>query len=315
MKLLLILTVLFAVGCTMGPNRQGYQTLASEKMESPFFYIPPLNQKDFKDRTWILLAESKTKSWFYDPYSLIGDEDGVLSFAAYIAPREKNNLPAFNATIVGPYLQKLDCFSNNQWSETLFTKDLLAQRPLVGDAKPANGSGWVKIKPRTAMAYVHSRLCGRKFIDDQNVNYFLYQDGTLPAPVAKKAPLEVFDAKVSKQIVSLSQEEAIGTTNAKAPIFFEVINNEVVISDAKKNVRQLRLSSYFLDKNLSKQADYIFTANCSDNSYVMIASGAAQKSNATNSAIGAKDSLSAVAFNRACGNHGAYMKTSTRGTK
>ncbi len=313
MKLLLILTVLFAVGCTMGPNRQDYQTLASEKMESPFFYIPPLNQKDFKDRTWILLAESKTKSWFYDPYSLIEDEDGVLSFAAYIAPREKNNLPAFNSTIVGPYLQKLDCFSNNQWSETLYTKDLLAQRPLVGDIKPVNGSGWVKIKPRTAMAYVHSRLCGRKFIDDQNVNYFLYQDGALPAPVAKKAPLEVIDTKVNKQIMSLSQEEAIETTNAKPPIFFEVINNEVVISDVKKNVRQLRLSSYFLDKNLSKQADYIFTANCSDNLYAMIASGAAQKSSVTNGSIGAKDSLSAVAFNRACGNHGSYMKISTKG--
>jgi hypothetical protein len=40
--------------------------------------------------------------------------------------------------------------------------------------------------------------------------------------------------------------------------------------------------------------------------------GANQKLSAT---VGAKDSLSAVAFNRACGNHGAYMKTSTRGAK
>ncbi|BDT74642.1 hypothetical protein [Polynucleobacter sp. KF022] len=312
MKKLLILVVLFAVGCTIGPNRQDYQTLASEKMESPFFYIPPLNQKDFKDRTWILLAESKTKLWFYDPYTLIEDEDGVLSFAAYIALREKNNLPAFNATIVGPYLQKLDCFSNNQWSETLYTKDLLAQRPLVGDAKPVNGSGWVKIKPNTAMAYVRSRLCGRKFIDDQNVNYFLFQDGTLPAPIAKKAPVEVFEEKQGKQIVTLAQEEVTEPSNAKPPIFFEVINNEVTILDSKKEIRQLRINAYYLDKNLSKQADYIFTANCSDNSYAMTAAGAAQKLSATNGAIGAKDSLSAVAFNRACGNHGAYMKTTTR---
>ena len=312
MKKLLILVVLFAVGCTIGPNRQDYQTLASEKMESPFFYIPPLNQKDFKDRTWILLAESKTKSWFYDPYTLIEDEDGVLSFAAYIAPREKNNLPAFNSTIIGPYLQKLDCFSNNQWSETLHTKDLLAQRPLAGDAKPINGSGWVKIKPKTAMAYVRSRLCGRKFIDDQNVNYFLFQDGALPAPIAKKVPVEVFDQKEGKQIVTLAQEEVTEPSNAKPPIFYEVINNEVTIVDSKKEIRQLRINAYYLDKNLSKQADYIFTANCSDNSYAMTAAGAAQKLSATNGAIGAKDSLSAVAFNRACGTHGAYMKMTTR---
>lgn len=314
MEKLLILVVLFAVGCTIGPNRQGYQTLASEKMESPFFYIPPLNQKDFKDRTWILLAESKTKLWFYDPYTLIEDEDGVLSFAAYIAPREKNNLPAFNATIVGPYLQKLDCFTNNQWSETLYTKDLLAQRPLVGDIKPINGSGWVKIKPKTAMAYVRSRLCGRKFIDDQNVNYFLFQDGALPAPIAKKVPVEAFDQKEGKQIVTLAQEEVTEPSNAKPPIFFEVINNEVTILDSKKEIRQLRINAYYLDRNLSKQADYIFTANCSDNSYAMTAAGAAQKSSATNGAIGVKDSLSAVAFNRACGNHGAYMKMTTRST-
>lgn len=315
MKKVLILIVLFAVGCSMGPNRQDYQTMASEKMESPFFYIPPLNQKDFKDRTWILLAESKTKTWFYDPDTLSEDEDGILSFATYIAPREKNNLPAFNATIVGPYLQKLDCFSNNQWSETLYTKDLLAQRPLAGDIKPINGSGWVKIKPKTAMAYVRSRLCGRKFIDDQNVNYFLFQDRALPAPIAKKAPVEVFDQKEGKQIVTLAQEEVTEPSNAKPPIFFEVINNEVTILDSKKEMRQLRINAYYLDKNLSKQADYVFTANCSDNSYAMTAAGAAQKSSATNGAIGANDSLSAVAFNRACGNHGSYMKMTTRSTK
>lgn len=314
MEKLLILVVLFAMGCTVGPNRQDYQTLASEKMESPFFYIPPLNQKDFKDRTWILLAESKTKSWFYDPYTLIEDEDGVLSFAAYIAPRERNNLPAFNSTIVGPYLQKLDCFSNNQWSETFYSKDLLAQRPLAGDIKPINGSGWVKIKPKTAMAYVRSRLCGRKFIDDQNVNYFLFQDGALPAPISKKASVEVLDQKEGKQIVTLAQEEVTEPSNAKSPIFYEVINNEVTIVDSKKEIRQLRINAYYLDKNLSKQADYIFTANCSDNSYAMTAAGAAQKLSATNGAIGAKDSLSAVAFNRACGNHGAYMKMTTRST-
>jgi len=282
----------------MGPNRQDYQILASKKIESPFFYIPPLNQKDFKDRTWILLAESQSKSWFYDPYTLIEDENGILSFAAYIAPREKNSLPVFNATIVGPYLQKLDCFTNNQWSETLYTKDLLAQRPLVGDAKPINGFGWVKIQPKTAMAYVRSRLCGRKFIDDQNVNYFLFQDGALPAVVAKKASVEIIDP-----------------SNTKTAIFYEVINNEVTILDGKKDIRQLRLGSYLLDKNLSKHEDYIFTANCSDNTYAMSKSGVSQKSISAMGAIGTKDSISAIAFNRACADHGTYMKISIRGAK
>lgn len=296
----------------MGPKRMDYQSFLDEKVESPFFYIPPLNQKDYADRIWILLAESKTKIWFYDPYSLTEDEDGILTYDAFIAPREKNNLATYNATIVGPYRQKLDCFSNNQWSETLYTQNIVSKSPLVGDTKPVNGSGWVKIAPRTAMAYVRSRLCGRKFIDDQNVNYFLYQDGLLPAPLAQKAPVEIFDEKQNKQLAIAKQDVILESDNSKQPIFYEVINNEISIIDAKKDVRQMKLSSYNLGKDLTKQADYIFTANCQQNSYSLAAQGQGTKSS---SLVGEKISLGAVAFNRACGGHGAYMKVSSRGAR
>ena len=300
------------MGCTAGPMRQDYQAMMNEKVESPFFYIPPMNQRDYENRTWILLAESKSKIWFYDPYSLSEDEDGVLTYSAFIAPREINSLGVYNATMVGPYRQKIDCFSNNQWSETFYTQNIVSKGPVVGDIKPVNGSGWVKIAPRTAMAYVRSRLCGRKFIDDQNINYFLYQDGMLPAPKAKKAPVEVFDEKLNQQM-PLPKEEAVAeSTNTKPPVFYEVINNEVSIIDAKKDIRQLRLSSYLLDKDFAKQANYSFTANCSENTYSMTSQGQGAKLSGT---IGAKDSLAAVAFNRACGNHGAYMKLVNRGGK
>ena len=310
-----ILAVLFIVGCTSGPLRQSYQTMMNEEVESPFFYVPPLNEKDYRERTWILLAESKTKNWFYDPYSLSEDEDGVLTFDAFIAPREKSNLQTYNATMVGPYRQKIDCFSNNQWSETLYTQNIVSKAPLVGDTKPVNGSGWVKITPRTAMAYVRSRLCGRKFIDDQNVNYFLYQDGALPSPVAQKAPVEVFDERQNKQLVIVKQEVVLESDNPRPPIFYEVINNEVTIVDAKKDIRQLRLSSYTLGKDLVKQSDYSFTANCRENSYALNLQGQGTKSGSAMSQIGAKDSMPAVAFNRACGDHGAYMKIGNKGTR
>jgi len=316
MKKLLILLALVVVGCTSGPRRQDYQEMMSEKVESPFFYVPPLNQKDYEERTWILLAESKSKIWFYDPYTLSEDEDGVITFDALIAPREKNNLAPYNPTIVGPYRQKIDCFSNHQWSETLYTQNLLAQRPLMGDIKPVNGSGWVKIAPKTAMAYVRSRLCGRQFIDDANVNYFLFQEGALPAPIARRAPAEITDEKQNKQLVSANKVIAgdivTETANAKPPVFYEVINNEVIIVDSKKDIRQLRLTSYLLNKDFTKQADLIFTANCLENSYSLTGSGVNQKSSGL---VGAKDSLATVAFNRACGNHGSYMKMSSRSKK
>ena len=305
MKKILILAVLFAVGCTSGPKRQDYQSFVDEKVDSPFFYVPPLNKKDYESRAWILLAESKSKVWYYDPYTLTQNEDDILTFDAFFSPREMNKLAPFNATMVGPYRQKIDCFSNNQWSETLYTQNVVAKAPLAGEAKPINGSGWVKIAPRTAMAYVRTRLCGRKFIDDQNVNYFLYQEGALPAPIAQKAPVEIFDEKLNKQMALPKKEAVLNTTDTKPPVFYDVINNEVNVIDPKKDVRQMRLSSYVLGKDLAKQADYIFIANCQENSYTLTAQGQSAKSAGP---IGASDSMAAVAFNRACGNHGAYMK-------
>ena len=310
MKKLLILLIVSLAGCTVGPQRQNYQTAMNEEVESPFFYIPALNQKDFADRTWILLVESQSKIWFYDPYTLSEDEEGIVTFDAFFSPREKNTLAPYNATIVGPYRQKIDCFANYQWSETLYTQNMISKTPLVGDTKPANGSGWVKIAPRTAMAYMRSRLCGRKFIDDQNVNYFLYQESPLPAPAAKKAPVEVFDEKLNKQIAHPKEDAVVESTDAKPPVFYEVINNEVTIVDTKKDIRQLRLSSYLLNKDFPKQVDFVFTANCQSNSYSITPQISGEKSS---SALGAKDSLAAVAFNRACGDHGAYMKLSSKG--
>lgn len=311
MKKLLILLVVLVVGCTSGPSRQYYQAAMDEKFESPFFYIPPLNQKDFAERTWILLAESKSKTWFYDPYTLSENEEGIITFDVFYSPREKNTLAPYNATIVGPYRQKIDCFSNHQWSETLYTQNIVSKTPLVGDTKPVNGSGWVKIAPRTAMAYVRTRLCGRKFIDDQNINFFLYQDGALPAIVAKKAPLEIFDEKTNKPVSPAKEEEAVMFASGKAPIFYDVINNEVGIVDTKSDVRQLRLSSYRMGKDFPKEADYIFTANCQSNTYTLTTPG---KSAIASGAVGAKDSLAAVALNRACGDHGAYMKSVSKGS-
>jgi len=310
MKKLIILLIVSLVGCTVGPQRQDYQTAMNEEVESPFFYIPELNQKDFADRTWILLAESKSKVWFYDPYTLSEDEEGIVTFDAFFSPREKNALAPYNATIVGPYRQKMDCFANYQWSETLYTQNMISKAPLVGDTKPVNGSGWVKVAPRTAMAYLRSRLCGRKFIDDQNINYFLYQDSSLPAPAATKAPVEKFDEKLNQQIALPKEDVVVESTDAKPPIFYEVINNEVTIVDAKKDIRQLRISSYLLNKDFPKQADYVFTANCQGNSYSITPQVGSEKSG---SALGSKDSLAAVAFNRACGDHGAYMKLSSKG--
>lgn len=346
MKKLFILVLLGVVlaGCSNTPRRQDYQAFMDEEVESPFFKVPAVNQKDFADRTWILLAESKTKLWFYDPYTLTEDEEGVVAFDAFFSPREQNNLQLFNATIVGPYRQKIDCFGNHQWSETLYTKNLVPKDPNAVDIKPVNGSGWVKIKGRTAMAYVRTRVCGRKFIDDQNINYFLFQTSPMSLVQARKEVIrdtaqyqkEMQLAKEAEERAKAQkdmpgQKSAVSTIPAepppppsvevpleKTPVFYEVVNNEVAVVDVKNDVRQMKLSSYLMEKDFPKQADYLFTANCQSNTYSLIVQGVGEKSGGLNVAketIGAKDSLAAVAFNRACDKHGAYMKIINRGVR
>ena len=309
MRNLLLLLVLLVSACTFLPDKPSSEEVLSSEIESPFFSVPPLNLQDFKDRNWILLAESANRKWYYDPYTLTQDEDGVISFDAFNAPRiDAKDLDQFNATIVGPYLQKIDCFSSNQWSETFYTKNLPTPKVTSSPAKPINGSGWVKIQPRTAMAYIRTRLCGRKFIDDANVNYFLYQDGEMP--IVKSNP-KVASSQSADKSVSTSSTSQV-PANQVVPTFFEVINNEVIVVDPKKDIREMKIASYTLEKEFPKKAEFVYRADCQGNTNHLLGS---DKKVVVAGAVGPKGSLSSVAFNRACENHGDYMKVTSKSGK
>jgi len=316
MRNLLLLLVLLVSACTFLPDKPSSEEVLSSEIESPFFSVPPLNLQDFKDRNWILLAESANRKWYYDPYTLTQDEDGVISFDAFNAPRiDAKDLDQFNATIVGPYLQKIDCFSSNQWSETFYTKNLPTPKVTSSPAKPINGSGWVKIQPRTAMAYIRTRLCGRKFIDDANVNYFLYQDGEMPIVKSnpKVSSSQSADKSVSTAQVTATQVTATDkTANQVVPTFFEVINNEVIVVDPKKDIREMKIASYALEKEFPKKVEFVYRADCQSNTNNLLGS---DKKIVVAGPVGPKGSLSSVAFNRACENHGDYMKVTSKSGK
>ena len=297
---LLLTATLLVAGCTFLPQPPDIQKITGPKIENPFFTIPPENLKDYQDRSWILLAESSTRNWFYDPYTLMEDEDGVISFDAFIAPREKNQLDRFNATIVGPYRQKMDCLGNHQWSEIFYAQNIPPAVAMSQANDPNKEYGWIKIRPKTAMAYIRSKICGRKFIDDQNVNYFLYQDGLV------KTPKEKSEDPIVQAI------DALSPPNPNFPTFFEVLNNEVLVVDAKKDIREIKISSYILEKDFPKIADLTYTANCQSNTYSVKVQG---KASAVTGTVEGKENLAAVAFNRACGDHGTYMKTISRSNR
>jgi hypothetical protein len=319
--LLGLVSSILLVGCTFLPVLPSTERIANSKVENPAFYIPPMNFKDYKDRNWILLAESKENSWFYDPYSLSEDGEDIVSFDAYISPRPMPaGLDRFNASINGPYRQKIDCFSNYQWSETFYADKMPAQETFVNPRNPKLEYGWIKIKPKSAMAYIRTRVCGRKFIDNANVNYFLYQEGLMKAYKSKQAegivkklpltPSEEMIAQYTKVVPIKDSQDDTSSTNLTLPIFYEVINNKLTIVDLKKNIREMRVSSYVLDKEFPKLVDYVFRANCESKTYSFTPLG---KPLVNQELSGDHESLANVAFDRVCGDHGVYMKLSTSG--
>jgi hypothetical protein len=307
---LFVLLSALLTSCSFGPQRTDFNKLASAKVENPFFSIPPENLKDYQNGTWILLAESKTKNWFYDPYSLVEDSDGIVSFNTFVTERSyQDQLKPFNATSIGPYLQKIDCFGNHQWSEIFYAEQMPKQESYVNPLKPNQEWGWIKIKPKTSMAYIRARVCGRKFIDDQNVNYFLFQQGRMPyvkeqAEAAKTLATKVQTVKDESSVIEVPERSGPNT-----PIFYEVVNNEVKVIDAKKDIRQLKLASYNMDKDFSKRGDFIFQANCRSKTYSLAENGQRAK---VESLSDSKDDIPNVAFNRACGDHGAYMQNGSK---
>lgn len=341
--LLLSLATLLS-GCSLfGSPFQETTKFKSSKVENPFFYLPPENLKDYQNRTWILLAESKNKNWFYDPYSIFEDQDQIVSFDMFVTERGyEDKLHPFNSTSIGPYKQKIDCFGNYQWSEIFYAQGMPNQETYTNPLKPNQEWGWIKIKPKTSMAYIRARICGRKFLDEKNVNYFLFQDGKLPfvkekakTPQASKTsspkcPPEgwlakfglgnnCFDPSVTEAWLESFRVEDKSSDSTKKelssspkdgiPIFYEVINNEVLVLDAKRNLRQMRIASYYMDKDFTKRGDLIFQANCQANTYTLSVAG---KSSRTEVLSDLKDDLPNIAFNRACGEHGAYMRYTSR---
>jgi hypothetical protein len=313
----LLAFILTLGGCTLLPPLTPLDKFTSSKVESPFFFLPPLNSKDFEDRRWILLAESQGINWYYDPYTLSEDEDGVVMFDAFTAPRLNHpSIALFNASITGPFRQKIDCFGNYQWSETFFADQYPPQETYVNPRNPNLEYGWIKIRPKSAMAYIRTRICGRKFLDDKNINYFLFQEGrmrasqTRPGPAVRTTPPgNIMAAQYFREYPAVDMGNGPGSSPQNPPLFYEVLNNEVFLVDPKKNIREMKISSYTLHQEFPKVADLVFKASCDAKTFSLSPVG---KSAPLQELDAAADSLANVAFNRACGDHGVYMKLITQ---
>jgi hypothetical protein len=171
------------------------------------------------------------------------------------------------------------------------------------------------------MAYIRARVCGRKFIDDRNINYFLYQQGKMPylkepavvskGPIAKDsseawvAQFRVQAPNGEPKVIELPEKVSSDT-----PIFYDVVNNEVIVLDSKKDIRQLKLATYSMNKDFSKHGDLIFQANCQNGTYSVSGGGQVARTEALSNS---KDDMPNVAFNRACGDHGDYMQFGSKG--
>lgn len=297
-KLLMLITCFVLVSCT--PIKQN---------------LPQQSVKPYRDTNayahgnWVLLIQSSSKDWYYDPKTLSKDDDGIVSFQSYWAPKSVAvdivNTPtnkegmltaltqeskkdfgedgdmAFDPKAYGPYLQQIDCATHAHASQSLIdgSCDLSEAPPESKNSVKADFVDcWRKVKPKTAIAFIENRICGRKFPMEVVRNYFLFQDEASPLP--------------------------INQANLAAPQFYEVINNEYIVLDSKKNVREMRLSTFLLDKNLTPGHNYLYRANCGEKVDSLSVLGKAVDGFKP---VGDPKSLSGVAYNRLCGDHGTYM--------
>ncbi|MCX7244790.1 MAG: hypothetical protein NT054_03855 [Burkholderiales bacterium] len=160
---------------------------------------------------------------------------------------------------------------------------------------------WKDIKGNTAMHWVKTRLCGRTVFGNLTRYYFLYQDPPIikpPLPDVKLAPVKV--------------PVPIKPVPLPPPIVFDILYKQILI-DAKNGNKEMRLISYKLDKLLSDETLWSYRADCQNEKYQMNKLG--DKVAGEWQIIGSAISLSGVAFNRACGNHGDYMNTVNEFTK
>jgi hypothetical protein len=255
---------------------------------------------------WSFLAESISKLWYYDSSSLTKNPEGVVSFESYsisaskLVGNDKNlqNIPVdkmdgMNPQIYGPYIQKIDCLFHYHSSQSMIdgSCDLSEAPPEVRNSGMKDQMDcWRKIKPKTAIAFIENRVCGRKLPMETIRNYFLFQDDPLISGGVQSNPVLLKDSNL----------HADGSSK-----FYDVVNNEYILIDAKRNIRQMRVTSYILDKNLSSDGDYLYQASCSEkvDRLAKIGQGVAAMK-----PIGNSISFSGVAFNRICANHNQYMQ-------
>jgi hypothetical protein len=285
MKLLLpiALTILALIGCGQTPNKP-------KKIDLPTYQ----DSAAYVNGKWILIADTRTKDWYFDPYSLTMDS-GVVSFRSFWVPinSKVSTIFGFNKNATGPYLQEIDCTTNYQLSKTLTDERCDTYEPGV-DGKPSfspkgEDRCWHSIKPRTAMALIKHRVCGRSFPTNKNINYFLYQDGRTAAS--------------GKDALKFNND-APQSLNSTASTLYEVVNNEYIVADEKNNIRKMKIEAYMLDKYGTFNSEYSYQANCINQTYSITKF---ENSKPVMLPIGDRTSLSAVAFNRICGDHGQYM--------
>lgn len=289
---------------------------------SPKVQKPYRNLEAYKSGEWILLAESKSKNWYYDPKTLNAEEGGIVHFSLFWAPRTgakptlikgvDPTIPAnptensnaddekaefseeFNTGAVGPYVQTIHCPGLHQLSE-IPENGVCDVSHLGGYIPPNLNQGdpecWVPIKPKTAMLVIAGRVCGRPLPLQKTKNYFLYQEGQIPVLTGKQ--------------MTPSDSNKINSDHLNEAVFYEVFNNEYISLDSKNSVREMRVLYEPLAKKGMRTEDLLFKANCQSRTAAFYRPGAA---NPDLKPVGSPTSLTGVAFDRICGSHDNYMK-------
>jgi hypothetical protein len=121
----------------------------------------PFQTSLIQNRVWLLISDSNTLAFSYDPYSLRKEADGIWVF--YLRADNKQN-----GQILGPNVTRINCNANS------YSED-----------GPALGSSYYQrsfktIPQGSALAITKERICGSRWPYDNQIYYYLVKSSAAP---------------------------------------------------------------------------------------------------------------------------------------
>lgn len=226
-----------------------------------------------KQGTWLFIAKTTQRNFFYDPYTLNQSAPGVWNFM-YVANSTSNA-----SDISGPNPITIYC-KTSQAEELLLQADGVSLQP----------GGIKQIPDKTALSTIKNDICGQPFpVDNNSVYYFaaskMEKDGKAFKYYIRENEVYV-DMNSGNRVLKLAIFEPIGAKWLKFEFFADCSSKKTRFFDVINN-RMFDWTETF--SSAGDQSAVLWDRSCNDNRSYMKKVSSAAISNGASSSGGSLD--------------------------